>query len=92
LRPYVERAAAYSNECGCGMGGAFLIGSIGVLFLYGFFFKGFGGDNLLTEALCGIAFVFTASIVGKLTGIGIARIRLALLYRHLRVKYELEGA
>jgi hypothetical protein len=37
------------------------------------------------------AFVFGAAAVGKLTGISIARIRLARLYRHLRVKYNLEG-
>ncbi len=91
LRPYVDRAKAYSNECGCSMGGAFLLGSLGLLILYCFLFNGFGRGNLLTDALWGTAFVFSAGIVGKLTGIGIARIRLALLYRHLVVKYQMKG-
>ncbi len=91
LRPYVDRAKAYSNECGCSMGGAFMVGSLGLLILYGLLFNGFGRGNLLTDALWGTAFVFGAGIVGKLTGIGIARIRLAMLYRHLRIRYHMEG-
>lgn len=89
LRPYFERAKSYSNECGCSMSAAFLAVSFGLLILYGFVSDGFGGANLLTVVLASSAFVFTASVIGKLTGIGIARLRLALLYRRLSVKYQI---
>lgn len=91
LRPYVDRANSYSNECGCSMGGAFLAGSLALVILNGFFFNALGKANLTTDVVLGTAFVFGAGIVGKLTGIGIARIRLAMLYRHLRIRYRVEG-
>jgi VIT1/CCC1 family predicted Fe2+/Mn2+ transporter len=91
LRPYVDRAEAYRNECGCSMGGAFLLGSLGLLILYAFLFEGFAGSNVLNGVLRASAFVFGAAVAGKLTGIGIARIRLALLYRQLRITYNVEG-
>lgn len=92
LRPYVERAEAYSNECGCSMGGAFLAGSLGLLILYSFLFNVIGRGGVLAAALWGTAFVFGASIAGKATGIAIARIRLALLIRRLRNRYQSGGA
>jgi hypothetical protein len=90
LRPYSERAKAYSNECGCAMGGAFLVGSLALLILYGFFFNRFGRAGLIAYVFLGTAFVFGAGMAGKLAGIGVARIRLAMLYRHLRVKYRVK--
>jgi hypothetical protein len=92
LLRHVDRAKAYKNECGCSMSGAFLVGSLGFLILYGFLFSALDGRHLVTNALWGTAFVFGAGIVGKLTGIGIARLRLALLYRHLRITYHVEGS
>ena len=91
LRPYVDRAEAYHHECGCSMGGAFLVGSLGLLMLYAVFFDGFAGSSVLNGVVRASAFVLGATVAGKLTGIGIARIRLALLYRHLRIKYDVEG-
>jgi hypothetical protein len=92
LLPYVARVKVYKNECGCSMSGAFLVGSFCLLILFGFLFNGFEGGYLMTNALRGTAFVFGAGIVGKLTGIGIARFRLTLLYRHLRARYHLKGS
>jgi hypothetical protein len=91
LLQYVDRVKAYENECGCSMSGAFLAASFALLILYGFLFKGFEGGYLITNALKGTAFVLGAGIAGKLTGIGIARFRLSLLYRHLRIRYHVEG-
>jgi hypothetical protein len=90
LRPYVEKVKSYRNECGCAMGGVFLIGSLLLLVVDGLFFNGIIGGHWLTTALRGTAFAFGASIAGKATGIGVARIRLALMYRELRIRYDTE--
>ncbi len=92
LLQYVDRVKAYKNECGCSMSGAFLVGSFGLVILYGLLFNGFEGRYLITNALQGTAFVFGAGIAGKLTGIGVARVRLTLLYRHLHIKYQIQGS
>jgi hypothetical protein len=91
LRPYVERAEAYRKDCGCSMGGAFLVGSFGLVILDGVLFGGFARGSVLTVVLRGAAWVFGATIIGKLVGIGIARFRLTRLYRRLRVEYHVEG-
>ena len=39
----------------------------------------------------GAALVFGAGILGKIIGIAIARIRLGLLYRELRIRFSAEG-
>jgi hypothetical protein len=90
LRPYVDRAKAYSNECGCSMGGAFLVASLGVL-VYGVLSGQLSRTDLAGTILEGAAFVFAAGIVGKLVGIGIARIRLQRMYRELTARYFVEG-
>ena len=92
LRPYVERAEAYRKDCGCSMGAAFLVGALGLLILDGVLFAGFTRGSVLAVALRGAALVFGASVIGKLTGLGIARFRLARLDRHLRTEYHVEGA
>ena len=91
LRPYFERAKSYSTDCGCSMSAAFLAVSFGLLIIYGFVSDGFRGANLLTVVLASTGFVFTSGVVGKLTGIGIARLRLALMYRQLSAKYRSAG-
>lgn len=90
LRPYLDRAKAYRNDCGCSMGGAFLLGALVLLGFHGFLFQGFERVGWLPEVLWGIAFIFCAGVVGKLIGIGIARIRLALLHRQLRLTYSVK--
>ena len=92
LRPYVDRAKAYANECGCTMGGVFAMVSVGLLIAYYLFFDGFGAGNLIVNGLTMATLVFSAGITGKLIGIGLARIRLALLYRQLHTRYELKRA
>jgi hypothetical protein len=85
---YLENAKKYSTECGCSLGAKFLAASIGVFIVYLFLSHDFGLETLIKQMLFGTFFVFTASIVGKLIGIGIARIRLVLLYRYLVTKYQ----
>jgi FtsH-binding integral membrane protein len=88
---YVNRTKKYANECGCSLGATFLATATGVVIVYAFYFNRFGVSGIGRIILWGIPFVLAASIVGKLIGIGVARIRLVLLYRHVIAKYHLEG-
>lgn len=90
LLPYIEKAKSYRNECGCTMGGAFAVGSIVLLILRGIFFSPSSGGHWIMAILQGTALFFGACILGKATGIGIARIRLGLLNRELRLRYHSE--
>lgn len=91
LLPYIEKAKSYRNECGCTMGGAFAVGSIVLLILRGIFFSHSAHGHWIVALTQGTALVFGACILGKGTGIGIARIRLSLLNRELRLRYYSEG-
>ena len=91
LRPFVERAKAHRNACGCAMGGVFLVGAVVLLIIDGLFFHVIGGRHWAMVALLGAGFAFGAGILGKLIGIGIARVRLALVHRELRIRYHMQG-
>jgi VIT1/CCC1 family predicted Fe2+/Mn2+ transporter len=91
LHPYVEKAKGYRNECGCMMGGAFFIGALTLLICDFLFFHQIVGGNWLAAVLRIAAFVLGASMLGKAIGISIARIRLALTYRELRLRYPVEA-
>ena len=91
LQPYVEKAKAYRNECGCVMGGVFFIGAFGLLIIDGLFSHQITDGGWVAATLRGAAFVFVASLLGKAIGIGIARLRLALTYRELRIRFRIEG-
>ncbi len=91
LLPYFRQARAYKSECGCTMGGVFLMGALILLLLDILFFHVLSSGGWLSTGLEGTAFIFGASIVGKATGIVIARIRLAWMYRELRIRYRMEG-
>jgi|SRR5882762_2662021 len=91
ILPYIDRVKKYSHECGCSLGAKFLVASIGIFLIYFFHANDFAIANLLKQIFLGILFIFTSSIAGKLIGIGIARIRLALLCKYLIGKYHLPG-
>ena len=92
LRPYVERAERYKGECGCSASGAFLAATLGALAVYGLFFHGLSRHTLPGDALWAASLTFGAGVVGKLAGIGVARLRLAVMYRRLRARYQFQGA
>ena len=71
--------AALADECGCTMGGIFLVAATVVAI--GWFVVN-GGFGIGSAAIAGIL-VFAASLVGKAIGLGIARIRM------LRLRHEL---
>lgn len=87
----VDRAKQYRGECGCSLGAKFLIASLGIFGIYFFVFGDIDLISMLWEILLGLLFIFVATLVGKFMGIGIARIRLALLYRSLLAKYPIPG-
>jgi hypothetical protein len=91
LRPYVQRAQAYSSECGCAMGGAFAVISLGFLILCAVLFNGIGTGTFLTDLACGLVTVIVSCGVGKLCGVALARVQLSLLYRRLRTQYADRG-
>jgi hypothetical protein len=72
------RAAAYSTDCGCKFGATFMAGALVSAAVY----RAFAGLGLET---CGIAlaFVFVATIAGKLIGLFVASVKLAVLRRSL---------
>jgi hypothetical protein len=88
LRPYIERAKAYRNDCGCTLGGIFVVGTFAALILYGFVFRGFELRHWLIDTVSAAACLLGAALVGKMTGIGLARIRLILLGHELRTRYH----
>lgn len=88
LLPYVDRAKALSRECGCSMGGGFMMTALVLVVVHAVAFAEPGRTTVVGRALRGVAIVFAAGGAGKLLGIGIARARLAWLYRQLRVRYH----
>ena len=91
LRRYAARAKSYRNECGCAMGGAFIAVTLTALILYGLVYRGFSWDHWLIDLVSATACLFGASILGKMLGIGLARIRLILLGRELHRRYRGTG-
>jgi hypothetical protein len=71
--------ARLGSECGCAMGGAFLIAAFLIAAAYAVFF----GDLGVRLVLLGVVFVFVTSMLGKLTGVLIAVARLAVIRRRL---------
>ena len=91
LRAYVDRAKSYRNECGCATGGMFVVAAIALLIFYGFVYRGFSVEHWLLDSVSAVACLFAAAIVGKMFGIGLARVRLMLLGRELRNRYQARG-
>lgn len=88
LRAYVDRAKAYRNDCGCTLGGIFVVVTLAILILYGFGYRRLSVGHLLLDAVWATACLCSAALLGKMMGIGLARIRLMLLGRELRSRYH----
>jgi hypothetical protein len=71
--------ARLGTECGCAMGGVFLMAASLLVGAYAVLFGGFGARLVVL----GVVFVFVGSMLGKLTGVLIAVARLALIRRRL---------
>jgi hypothetical protein len=69
------RARTFSQECGCAMGASFLSASLVLAMIY--FVT--TGDLGVRSGIAGVTFVVLASMLGKMTGLVLARAKLALL-------------
>ena len=73
------RMARYNRDCGCAMGGVFLVAALVTFLVY----------MAVTAALAidvigaGIAFVVVSSLLGKTLGLVVASVRLGMLRRSL---------
>ena len=76
----LEKTKNLSNECGCLLAGIFLVISMIILISYVFLMSNI---NLLKTISIGLLFIFISAVIGKLLGIGIAKVRLLLLYKLL---------
>ena len=80
---YVREIKKYNSECGCSMGARFLFGSLVIFIFYILFSKGHPFSQMLKTGLEGLLIVFIISLLGKLTGVGVARRRLQRLYKEI---------
>lgn len=76
------RARAHSRDCGCAMSGAFL----GVALLLTLVYVAATVDLSIRTALASAMFVLLATLLGKLTGLLLAWVKLAVLHRSLSRK------
>lgn len=72
-----SRIAALSNECGCTMGGVFLVVAAAVVIAF------FIATSWLSVAtgLLGCGFVLAMSLLGKVVGLFVVRVRLVAMRR-----------
>src|SRR5690242_8898722 len=87
---YTERLTAYANDCGCSLGGAFMVSATVGVAIYALCFDGLRHATF-TDWLLAVALIMVVTLTGKGIGIGIARLRLRLLYREIRTKYHAGG-
>lgn len=88
---YAERIKKYSNECGCSLGAKFLAASVSGTPLYLFLFHDGKNTGMIKISLMVLLIIFISGITGKLIGIGIAKIKLLLLYRYLLHKRNIKN-
>lgn len=78
------RLASLAGECGCTMGGVFLVIALAAAVMYFLVRGGLG----MQSGLAALGLVFLASVIGKLVGLGAARIRMIRLRRILTARLE----
>jgi nitrate reductase gamma subunit len=82
-----SRAAAYSRDCGCAMGAAFVVGALLLSLSY---FTLVAAPSFRT-VIVGVVFVLAAALSGKAVGLLLAALKLALLRRSISRKLRAEG-
>jgi hypothetical protein len=83
-----DRAARLSHDCGCTQGAIAMTIAIALAAAYYAWPGQRASGAMRISALWALPFVITAAGLGKLIGIGVARLRLALIYRRLYAKYD----
>lgn len=80
---YIQKIKKYREECGCALGSFFLLAASIIFFGYVFFVLDWSQQAIFDLSLFGFAFILFSAFAGKVIGIGLARIRLILLYKTL---------
>jgi VIT1/CCC1 family predicted Fe2+/Mn2+ transporter len=81
-----SRATAYSQDCGCTMGAAFLAGSLPLALAYVTLTDGLS----VRRGIAGVVFVLVAALSGKASGLVLASLKLALLRRSISRRLRAE--
>ena len=87
----LEKIKQLSSECGCSMGAKFMLGSTAIVGIYFVFFGEIVFPKILIDVFIGFIMIFISSAAGKILGIGLAKLRLAQLYRSLQSRYPIQG-
>ena len=82
------RVRAYGRECGCAMGAVFLTAALGLTPIY---FATIG-DLRVATGIASVILIFIASMLGKMTGLLLARAKLALLRWSLARRLQRMGS
>ena len=83
-----SRTARLSQACGCTEGAIAMTIAIAIAGAYYLSAGRFAGAGVRVSQLWALPFVVAASGIGKLIGIGIARLRLVVIYRRVHAKYD----
>ncbi len=79
---FVSKIKVYKNECGCKLGGIFAVSAIIICVLYSvLFFNPISVFANIKMIAWSAMVTMAAGLVGKGIGIGVARIKLMVLYR-----------
>ncbi len=85
-----RRAGRYRTECGCAMGGAFLVAALVGWVAHVIDDGNFDAGHVVRQVLVGALVVIACSIAGKGIGIGLARLRYVVVRRRIHRLYGME--
>jgi len=79
---YLDKISKYKFECGCKLGAIFFTVTL-IIFIGMEFYIWSNPEILINHTkmnLIGLAIIFASAILGKLIGIGLAKIKLRIVY------------
>ncbi|MEP7201678.1 MAG: hypothetical protein ABI894_03660 [Ilumatobacteraceae bacterium] len=79
-----RRANRYRTECGCAMGGAFLVAALVAWVAYVVVDGPHDTGHIVRQAFFGVPIVVACSIAGKALGIGVARLKYVVVRSRIR--------
>ena len=83
---YRDMIIKYRTECGCSLSASFLMLAIVGVSIYVYLSYETNELELLELSLYSIGFIFLSAFIGKALGLGLAKIKLNLLYKELQQK------
>ncbi len=87
LKQYYQSSADYLNKkCGCKLGAACMLCSFLGIIGYNFFYHTFLIENWSTNLFYELAMVILCAILGKITGLLIAKIQMEILQRAIKMQ------